>query len=261
MKKFIESSKVNFFSPFHFSAFMISKIYDSLLTLFYPQACQVCEDSVENSSNGTVCRKCWEKTHIFSGNETLCVKCGAILRESNAPIETFCHRCDEYFYDAARAVGIYENALAAAIVHLKREPFIAQRLQKLFVNAFYNSPFEDANLIIPVPLSKNRYLERGFNQAGILAEILSRETKLKIDDKSLSRQIHTPMHRAAMDKKAREMTVKNAFQVKRAEFIKNKKILLIDDVFTSGATVSSCAEVLKKKGASKVYVLTIARAD
>ena len=68
------------------------------------------------------------------------------------------------------------------------------------------------------------------------------------------------MHRAAMDEKARELTVKNAFEVKRANFIKNKKILLVDDVFTSGATVSACAKILKKAGARKVYVLTVARA-
>ena len=240
---------------------MVSKIYNSLLALFYPQACRICENSVENSSDGTVCRKCWEKTHIFNGNEILCAKCGAYLRESATPIDTFCHRCDEHLYDCARAAGIYENALAASILHLKREPFAAQRLRKLFVSAFYNSTFQNANLIIPVPLSKKRYLERGFNQAGILAEILSKDTKITVDEKSLTRKIHTPMHRAAMDKKAREMTVKNAFEVRRAGLIKNKIILLVDDVFTSGATVSSCAGVLKKEGAGKVYVLTIARTD
>jgi len=240
---------------------MISKIYDSLLTIVYPQACQICENSVENSSDGTICRDCWKITRIFTGNEILCVKCGAYLRESKTPVETFCHRCDAHFYDAARAVGIYENALAASVVHLKREPFIAAKLQKLFVSAFYNSTFQDVDLIIPVPLSKKRFIERGFNQAGILAEILSKEIKINVDEQSLIRQIHTPMHRAAMDNKARQTTVKNAFEVKRAEFIKNKTILLVDDVFTSGATVSSCAEALKKEGAGKIYVLTVARAN
>jgi competence protein ComFC len=239
---------------------MISKIYDSLLTLFYPQACQICENSVENSADGIACRNCWKKTHIFSGNEIICAKCGAYLIESSTPIETFCRRCDEDLYDGARAVGIYENALAASVIHLKREPFIAKRLRKLFVSAFYNSTFEDANLIIPVPLSQKRYLERGFNQASILAEILSKETKISVDEKSLLRKVHTPMHRAAMDRKAREMTVKNVFEVRRTELIKNKTILLVDDVFTSGATVSNCAKVLKMEGANKVYVLTIARA-
>ncbi len=90
---------------------------------------------------------------------------------------------------------------------------------------------------------------------------MKKETKISADDKSLIRRIHTPMHRVAMDEKAREMTVANAFEVSRKEFIKNKTILLVDDVYTSGATVSICAKVLKENGANKVYVLTIARAN
>lgn len=239
---------------------MFQKVYDSLLTLAYPQICLVCSNSVENSADGVVCRKCWRKTRIFSGNETLCAKCSAFLQEKSSSYQTFCHQCDEHFYDAARAVGFYENALAASIIHLKSEPFVCQTLKSLFISAFENSPFQDATVIIPVPLSKARFLERGFNQAKILADILAREFSLKVDRQSLARKIHTPVHRAAMDRRAREMTVENAFEAMHPKLIKNEKVLLIDDVFTSGATTSFCAKALKKKGADKVYVLTIARA-
>ena len=239
---------------------MLQKIYDSLLTLVYPQICQVCNESVENSADGVVCQKCWRKTRIFEGNETLCVKCSAFLQEKPSSFQTFCHRCDEHFYDAARSIGLYENGLAASVIYLKREPFVAKNLQQLFVYAFENSPFQDATSIIPVPLSKKRFLERTFNQAEVLAEILSKKSGLKIDRQSLARKIHTPMHRAAMDRRARELTVENAFEVKRPRLIEGENILLVDDVFTSGATTSFCAKALKKKGADKVYVLTIARA-
>lgn len=240
---------------------MLSKIRDALLTLAYPQACQICGGSVENSADGIVCQNCWTRTPIFSGAETLCAKCGRFLREEATDFKTFCRVCDEQFYDQARAVGIYRAALAASIVHLKREPFAAKRLQKIFLSRFETSDFQDATLVIPVPLSKKRFLERGFNQAAVLAEILRKKTGLPLDDKSLVRTVHTPMHRAAMDTKARHRSVKNAFDVKRANFIKDQNILLIDDVFTSGATVSSCAKILKKNGARKVCVLTVARTD
>lgn len=239
---------------------MLQKIYDSLLSLTYPQICQVCADSVEASADGVACRQCWRRTRIFSGDETLCAKCSAFLQAKPADHETFCHQCDEHFYDAARAVGIYEHALAASVLNLKREPFISQTLKKLFIAAFENSPFQDAGLIMPVPLSKKRLLERGFNQAEILADVLRKEFNLEIDKQSLARKIHTPVHRAAMDRRARELTVENAFEVVRPKLIEGAKILLIDDVFTSGATTSYCAKVLKKKGAEKVYVLTLARA-
>jgi len=239
---------------------MLSKIYDALLTLAYPQACQICENSVEISADGVACGSCWEKTRIFSGAETLCYKCGRFLHAIPTTIQTFCHRCDKQFYDSALAVGIYENALLASVLHLKREPFVAKRLQNLFIARFQNSDFQDASLIIPVPLSKKRRLERGFNQAEVLAKILAKQTRIKLDEKSLVRKIHTPMHRAAMDTKAREMSVKNAFDVKRPKFVEGENILLVDDVFTSGATVSNCAKVLKENGAKQVYVLTVVRA-
>ncbi len=240
---------------------VLSKICDSLLTLAYPQACQICENSVENSSDGVACEACWEKTRIFSSAETLCAKCGRFLQSKPSDFQTFCHQCDEQFYDAAIAVGIYENALAASVLNLKREPFAAKRLQQLFVSRFHNSAFQDATKIIPVPLSKKRFLERGFNQAVVLAEILAKQNSITLDKETFVRKIHTPMHRATMDHKAREISVKNAFEVKRPNFIEGENILLVDDVFTSGATVSNCAKILKEKGASKVYVLTVARAD
>lgn len=238
---------------------MLGQIYDSLLALAYPQACQICGNSVENSSDGIACDKCWSKTNIFSGAETLCAKCGAFLRSRSSDFQTFCHRCDEHFYDSAFAVGIYEHALAASVLHLKREPFVARRLRKLFLSRFQNSNFQDATLIVPVPLSRKRFIERGFNQAAVLSKILAGETRLKLDELSFIRKTDTPMHRAGMDTKARAMSVKNAFEIKRPKFVNGEKVLLIDDVFTSGATVSNCAKILKENGVSQVYVFTIAR--
>jgi hypothetical protein len=121
---------------------MKNKIFDALLAIIYPQACQICEKSVENSADGVACRACWKKTRVFSGAETVCYKCSLFLHENPTDYETFCHRCDEHFYDLARAVGIYENALSASVLHLKEEPFVSKNLQNLFVSAFENSPFK-----------------------------------------------------------------------------------------------------------------------
>jgi len=114
-------------------------------------------------------------------------------------------------------------------------------------------------VIIPVPLSKKRYLERGFNQAEVIAAEVSRSLDMPVDSATLARKAHTPMHRAAMDRKAREMTVRNAFHVQRPNLVKDRSILLVDDIFTSGATASHCAKVLKKSGAASVKVFTLAR--
>ena len=114
-------------------------------------------------------------------------------------------------------------------------------------------------MIIPVPLSKKRLLERGYNQAAVLSKILARQTKINLDEQSLVRRLDTPMHRVGMDEKARIKSVKDAFEVKRPKLIAGKTIVLVDDVFTSGATVSNCAETLKRSGAKAVFVLTLAK--
>ena len=238
---------------------MFHKIYDPLLTLVFPQACRVCGGSVEKSADGAACGSCWTKTQLFSGTETLCGKCGRFLSTESTNFETYCHLCEDHFYDCAISVGLYEHALAASVLNLKSEPVAAARLQNLFTTRFQNSNLSSISLLIPVPLSKKRLLERGFNQAEFLAGILAKKTGIKLDNKSLTRKIHTPMHRAAMDNKAREMSVKNAFEVKRPNLIKNENILLVDDVFTSGATVSACAKILKQSGARNIYVFTLAK--
>ncbi|HEX6126110.1 MAG TPA: hypothetical protein VFZ23_12125 [Pyrinomonadaceae bacterium] len=163
-------------------------------------------------------------------------------------------------FDRALAVGIYEHALSASIIRLKRSPYIAKRVRRLLDEALMRVPTDESTLIIPIPLSRKRRQERGFNQAEVVARSLARVSGLRIDGNSLVRKVHTPMHRAGMDKKARAMTVKNAFEVVRPKLIKGRSILLIDDVFTSGETASMCAKVLKKNGAATVNVLTIARA-
>ncbi|MCS6874395.1 MAG: hypothetical protein N2Z23_03155 [Pyrinomonadaceae bacterium] len=146
------------------------------------------------------------------------------------------------------------------VLHLKNVPFVPKYLQELIVKTFQLAPFEKVDLIVPVPISKVRLSERGFNQASLLAKPLSKMTKIKLDETALIRHIHTKRHSPGMDKKARQMSVKQAFSVASPEKVKGRNILLIDDVFTSGATASNCAIALKEKGALKVYVLAVARA-
>lgn len=237
---------------------MIRLISDALLSLAYPRSCQICENLVSETSNGVVCQLCWDDTNFFDGNETLCEKCGQFLRDKPSKKQTFCRRCDEHFYDGAWAIGKYDSALSASILNLKREPIISKKLKNLILEGFQSSQIPDVSLIVPVPLSKRRLLERGFNQATVIGKLLANETGIPIDEKSLVRVKHTPVHRAGMDKRGRELSVAKAFEVTREKLILDQQILLVDDVFTSGATASMCAKVLKKKGASKVFVFTIA---
>jgi ComF family protein len=188
----------------------------------------------------------------------LCDKCGALLGDRAAPSPVFCRKCDDHHYDAALAAGIYENALAASILNLKKVPHMPRRLTAALADRAVGKI--NVDVIVPVPLSRQRQHERGFNQADIIARELARVTGHKVDSASLGRKLHTAAHRIGMDHRARELSVINAFEVIRPKLIEGKAILLVDDVFTSGSTASACAHVLKKKGACRVDVFTLARA-
>ncbi len=241
------------------TASIANKVYDSLLTVIFPQACEICGRSVEKFCVGKCCEKCWSETHIFKGNETLCDKCGAFLHGEPQKTKIFCQKCSEHFYDSARAAGVYEKAIRASVLQLKSTPFAPQKITNILVNAFHNSSFQDTTKIISVPLSRQRFAERTFNQAEVLSAKFGKIIGIEVDNLSLARITQVEKRRAGMDKKARFASVKNAFDVMRPKLIENQNILLIDDVFTTGATVSNCAKILKKKGASKVYILTVAR--
>lgn len=239
---------------------MLKFIPDAIASLFYPQACSICKQSVESCSDGVTCRDCWMRTKIFSERDILCTRCGAFLRESDYSADTFCRRCDDHSYDCARAIGIYDDALAAAVIHLKHVPIVSKTTRRYLIDSVENYSFGTVDMIVPVPLSARRLIERGFNQAAVIAAIIAKSSGIAIDEHTLVRTVHTPMHRAAMDKKAREMTVKNAFSVTRPKLVDGKNVLLVDDVLTSGSTASHCAKILKKNGAERVNVLTLARA-
>jgi ComF family protein len=160
----------------------------------------------------------------------------------------------------ARAVGPYEDALRESVLQLKRQPHIPPQLEEVLIAAAKREPLNQSTRIIPVPLHNRRLRSRGFNQAAIIAEVLSRGLALPLDEVSLVRVSLTEKYRAGLDAKGRRDTVAGAFEVRHPRLVSGETILLVDDVFTTGATVSACAEALLAAGAQNVFVLTISRA-
>lgn len=242
----------------------IDALYDAALALIYPLTCAACgAASVERRADAPACAACWAGTRVFTGEETCCWKCGALALAEVAPEQrrdVNCQRCVEAAFTAARAVGVYEGALRAAVLTLKREPHVAMRLAMLLHATAQRTPLDAATKIIPIPLHAQREKERGFNQAACLGRALAHLSHLPTDEASLIRIVHTKLHRAGMDARARQESVKRAFQVRRPRLVEGETILLIDDVYTTGATASAAARVLEDAGAREVFVLTLARA-
>jgi ComF family protein len=240
----------------------INSFYNALLSLVYPQACSLCGSSVEDRCLGVACAQCWRETRTFTTTDITCWKCGALSSgtiASEKRDQVRCRRCDGDAFTAARACGTYEGALRASVLTLKREPYISQRLIRLLVETQERAPLDNATRVIPVPLHPDRVKERGFNQAAIIGGELARAVRLPFDEVSLIRTVHSERHRAGMDARGRRETVAGAFTVRYPRLIEDERVLVVDDVFTTGATVSACAEALMAAGAREVFVLTIAR--
>ena len=227
-------------------------IYDAVLTLAYPQVCVMCGRSVEQRRFGVACERCWSGTRIFADDEEICWKCGL-----PGPA---CGRCVECAFTTARAVGTYEGALRESVLLLKRQPYVPQHLESLLAEVVRRVPLSSSTRVVPVPLHPRRLRTRGFNQASIIAQAVSNVLELPLDEVSLVRVSTTEKYRAGMDAKGRRDTVAGAFQVTHPRLVAGEGILLVDDVFTTGATVSACAETLLDAGAKSVFVLTIGRA-
>ncbi|MFN2513468.1 MAG: ComF family protein [Pyrinomonadaceae bacterium] len=240
----------------------VNSFYNALLSVVYPQACSLCGASVEDRCLGVACAQCWSETREFNATDITCWKCGALSWGTIPPEkrdQVRCRRCDADAFTAARACGAYEGALRASVLALKREPYISQRVVGLLVETQERAPLDKATRVIPVPLHPDREKARGFNQAGVIARELARAVRLPFDQVSLIRTVHSEKHRAGMDAKGRRETVVEAFSVRYPRLIEDESVLVVDDVFTTGATVSACAAALLDAGAKEVFVLTIAR--
>jgi ComF family protein len=175
-----------------------------------------------------------------------------------------CSGCltEERYFTKARAIALYEGLMAEAISRFKyqRDSRLAKPLGTLL--AEYQDPeflFAEFDLMLAVPLHPQRLRQRGFNQSILLARRLSRTHSIPLDLKSLqrTRQTQPQTHLSGSE---RQKNIRGAFEVRKPEVISGKHVLLIDDVFTTGATVQECSKVLLKAGAKEVDVLTLARA-
>jgi len=239
---------------------MCDAALNSLFSIVTPRICAVCRSDIKSISDGNACSDCWKASEVYSGSEAACRKCGLVLSTSRAGGGAMCWQCDGHFYDSATSIGPYASALEAEVIALKTVPRISSRTKELLHDAFLNSRIQGTTLIVPVPLSAQRQRERGFNQAEVIAKELAERVRINMDAHSLMRTSHSPIHRIGMDRKARDLSVKNAFAVARPKLIEGQTILLVDDVYTTGATLSYCAKALKKCGGMRVDVLTLARA-
>lgn len=230
----------------------------TFFSLFFPQVCPACEKDAK-SGNSHFCALCGKGFSENMITSPFCAVCGIPFQKS-AGVDHACGKClkEKTPFKEARSAFIYDGAVLEAIHSFKYRGrvILAAPLGRLAAQAAIFSHTPD--VIMPVPLHKERLQERGFNQSLLIAKEVAKIIKKDVDYMNLKRERLTAPQ---VDLKAgeRARNVEGAFALARPDEVKGKRVLLVDDVFTTGSTISECSKVLKKAGA-EVFALTLARA-
>jgi ComF family protein len=261
---FPSSPRVEVNAVMNFAAFSkgaVHRVLSGLFSLVFPDNCRLCEAPLTGVSRVPVCRKCLSAPEPYAA-EYRCITCAApFVTPHPLDDDGRCGLCRRGLsgFDAAFAFGFYEGPLRKLIQLFKygNIPTLAGPLGAMVASALPRERSYD--VLVPMPLHWRRRLKRGFNQSKLLADVASRRLGIPVSA-AVRRSKATPPQ-AGLTGAQRRANVAAAFVIARPESIRGKRVLLVDDVLTTGATAGACAQVLKRAGAVHVAVLTVARAD
>lgn len=242
------------------------KLLEGLLHLLYPAVCPSCPKDPEDGPHVTetgnssrpanlytapICDECWSTIKPLAGH--LCKICAK-------PIEADISMCGECFmelpyYRKLYPYGRFDGALREAIHQFKFSNI--KRLSRPLSDLLLSMELPEADLIVPVPLTKKRLIERGFNQSLLMAVNLSKRMDTPVSWDTLLKTRETG-HQTGKPRKERLQALKNAFVA--AKSVEGKRVIVVDDVYTTGATMNECAMTLMEGGATDVYAVVLARA-
>lgn len=230
------------------------KIMDFLIDIVFPRRCPVCHDIVKDRGE-LICRDCEGELNYVKGMH--CMKCGKPIKN---PERLYCFDCEkrEMGFDENRAVFIYDDVMRKSIYRFKyggrREyaKFYAQQINKELGRKIKKW---NPEVIIPIPLHKSKYKKRGYNQTLLIAKELSHLLNIPVDDKVLIRTKKTEIQKN-LSSSERSANLKNAFKM-RPNKVQYISAMLVDDIYTTGATMSNAASALKDKGVQHVFCVSL----
>ena len=240
----------------------VRRALERLSDLAWPRTCAVAAcGKPSDRPVRHICSRCFAALPFLeTGGECAC--CGLPVPAATPHVFT-CEACqtDPPDFERARSALLYAFAAAELVQSFKYRHAI--QLMEDFgdlLEATLRAKFDVAAIdaVIPVPLHPHRLRERGFNQSELLAETLARRINRRLDGRSLVRRRDTE-HQARISGAARRENLHAAFAVHRPAFVRGRTLLLVDDVMTTGATLSSCAHALRASGAAHIWCLTLAR--
>ena len=250
--------------PPHRLKLVLARAWCATLDLLFPRRCASCGRTIREPDGSQVCLTCLANLPRID-RESSCRRCGLPLGPYALDHEgRYCEGCRNLPFAGFRravAVGTYEGPLRRAICRFKyaRRPHLARTLGALIAEcALEEHDNNPPQLVLGVPLHPARKKARSFDQAELLAEAVGRKLGVPLGRGVIVRNVNTPtLTRQSREERAR--TVKGAFEVKLPGAVDGRRVLLVDDVMTTGATASECARVLRGAGAKEIAVIVLAR--
>ena len=218
----------------------IMKILKEIINIFYPQTCGLCEQKINERYT---CRKCLNIIEYYHERVVI-------------PVTSDNNYCDKIFA-AVHYRGVFKDKMLNYKFHDAK--YIGASFAEILKIVIEKHDLK-ADIIIAVPISKKRLKERGYNQSEIIAKKLSMFVEIKYQEDILVKTKNN-LRQSELTLHERKENVKDAYSIKNIEKIKNKKIILIDDIYTTGATLNECAKVLKQHGALEVLALAVMYAN
>jgi competence protein ComFC len=230
------------------------------LAFLYPEACQICHERRAEPAEGLVCSRCWSQVRFIK--PPFCDRCGRPF-EGALTTAFECTNCREIklHFSSARSAVVAGGVVRETIHRYKYqqamwfEPFLAELLLREALPALRESQWD---CVVPVPLYPTKERAREFNQAERLGAHLAGALKIPLNKTWLRRVLFTSTQ-TRLTREQRAANVRRAFAVRDGAKLDGQRVILVDDVFTTGATTSACAKVLLDAGAGEVCVWTVAR--
>lgn len=188
--------------------------------------------------------------------DTICSKCNNALK-----IEAKIERYNNKSFNKHLYIFKYEGKIRNLIIDYKfnDKPYLNEVFVKIILkNEKICRKIEKYDIIIPVPIHRRRKSERGYNQSELIARKLAENLRIELVTESLIKQKNT-LPQSALSRQQRKENVKEVYKIQNRQKIENKKVILLDDIYTTGATTQECSKILKQNGAKEILVLTIAK--
>ena len=234
---------------------VLRDIFETAIVFLYPAKCRVCEEFLGVASMPYICANCWRDVQFLE--PPWCDICGI------SGVNGLCDVCavSPPRYGKLRSIAFYHTTLQQAIHLYKfgKKRVLAQHLIRL-INAHIPSDCDIAeyDFVLPIPIHKKRLRERGFNQAALLADGIAKAEDIPVLVDTLVRKRHT-VAQSSLDRDARQQNIIGAFEIRNPDVIRGKRLLVIDDVFTTGATIREAVSELWAADPAEIDVLTLAR--